>query len=429
METNRGCPFKCNYCYWGAAIGAKVHKYGEDRVLQELTRISEAGYLYLFFADANFGMQQRDIEVSRHVAACKTKTGTPLTVYFSGAKNSPERVAEITKIFSDAEMVATQSIALQTMSPATLRKINRENIKTNSYIRLQQTLNERNLSSFIELIWPLPGETLESFQSGLAELCTAGADSFVIYPLLLMNNVEMSTLREEYQLVTASDPDPCSEAEIVIGTSEVDRVAYHEGIRTAYAVTAIFSIRGLVMLGRYLRHHGYSYLELLQTFIAFSKEQTQHPYTRFCEDSIQRFEQHRFENVGQLMHIVLHQERAAFDELLLSFVKTQPFWRDDAARFWFEVDLIHRPYIYRTTPIVPKLHRFDILKVRSTLPHGYGRQLPCRKCVAVTATCLTSITGANSCHSWLESPYTITTRIAKTCCTRCAVCSRCGLNC
>ena len=36
FETNRGCPFKCNYCYWGAAIGAKVFKYDNERLQREI---------------------------------------------------------------------------------------------------------------------------------------------------------------------------------------------------------------------------------------------------------------------------------------------------------------------------------------------------------------------------------------------------------
>src|SRR5262249_889008 len=36
IETNRGCPFKCNYCYWGAATGSKVLKYETERIEREL---------------------------------------------------------------------------------------------------------------------------------------------------------------------------------------------------------------------------------------------------------------------------------------------------------------------------------------------------------------------------------------------------------
>ena len=377
IETNRGCPFKCNYCFWGAAIGAKVYKYGEDRVEKELAWISESRFLYVFFADANWGMLKRDVELSRYLADCKKKHGTPITVYFAGAKNSPSRVAEITEIFSDAGMVTTQSIALQTMSAETLKKVNRDNIKSSTYTELQKTLNDKKISSFIEMIWPLPGETLASFQSGLSDLCKLEADSFLIYPLLLMNNVELAQQRDEYGLVTAADPDPNSEAEMVVQTKEVDGKGYLEGIRFMYAVTALYSLRGLWSLGRYLSSiDKLSYAELLRGFIDFCKRQPNHPYMQFCEGSIERFEHHRFDNIGGLVHLTLHSERSAFDDLLRAFATAQPFWQDEAARFFFEVDLIHRPYIYRSTPIVAEKHRFELLSVVDILPHGYRVQVP-----------------------------------------------------
>jgi len=34
FETNRGCPFRCTYCYW-AAYNAKVHKFSANRVFDE----------------------------------------------------------------------------------------------------------------------------------------------------------------------------------------------------------------------------------------------------------------------------------------------------------------------------------------------------------------------------------------------------------
>ena len=142
-------------------------------------------------------------------------------------------------------MLASQSVALQTMSPDALRMVNRDNIKTSAYTDLQRSLNERGISSLVEIIWPLPGETLGSFKSGLAKLCEMGADSFVFYPLLLMNNVELNNKREEYGLVTMNESDPNSEAEVVIQTNEVGPEDYAEGIRYIYAISTLHTLRSL----------------------------------------------------------------------------------------------------------------------------------------------------------------------------------------
>jgi radical SAM superfamily enzyme YgiQ (UPF0313 family) len=355
IETNRGCPFKCNYCFWGAATGARVFKYDEQRLERELEWISQSKCIYLFIADANFGMLKRDVDLTKFIVECQKKNGSPTSVYFCGSKNTPERAAEISRVFHEAGMIATQSVALQTMNTETLKRVNRENIKLSAYAHLQQSLNDRGISSVIEIIWPLPGETLESFQVGLAQLCQNSADAFVVYPLLLMNNVELAQKRQEYGLVTVRDPDPDSEAEIVIETNEVNRSTYEEGIRYYYAITSLYTLRGLWYLSRYLALSGkVRYEELFRGFVEYAKQHPDNPYTRFTEASIAHLATGNFVNIGELVHLTLHAERDAFDTLLSGFVRSQEFWQDPAAQCMFAIDVINRPYIYFNTPLTEK---------------------------------------------------------------------------
>lgn len=372
IETNRGCPFKCNYCYWGAAIGSKVYKYDNERVERELSWICQSGCMYLFIADANWGMLPRDLELSKFIAENGKRYGAPMTVYFCGSKNTPERVAEITNVFYESGLLATQSVALQTMSPEALKMVNRDNIKTSTYVDLQRSLNERGISSLIEIIWPLPGETLASFRAGLAELCLAGADSFAIYPLLLMNNVELDKKRGEYGLVTIQESDPNGEAEVVIQTNQIGPSEYAEGLHYVSAVVCLHAFRGLWCLGRYLHSHGImSYEEMFLAFLKTCRRFSAHPLVSFVEQSIKSYEFQRFDAMGQILHLNHHSERAAFDDLLVSFVTSQPFWRDPQARFFFEIDLLNRPYTYRNTKFLPKKHRFTTLRGVTPSANGY----------------------------------------------------------
>jgi hypothetical protein len=376
IETNRGCPFKCSYCYWGAATGSRVFKYGEERIKKELEWISTSGCLYLFIADANWGMLKRDVELSRLIVERQRENGAPTSVYFCGSKNTPDRVAEITNIFHDAGLITCQSVALQTMNPETLRRVDRSNIKTSAYTQIQQTLNREDVPSFVEMIWPLPGETLSSFQEGLSTLCKIGADCFVVYPLLLMNNVALAEKKQEYGLVTIHDPDPGSEAEIVIQSNEVTAAAYQQGLQYVYAVTSLYSLRAFWCLGRYLSSHGImEYQDLYRAFVEFAWQQSGHPWTRFCEQSIQTLEHVAFANTGELVHLILHSDREGFDDLLESFAMAQSFWSDPTAQFFFEIDLLNRPYIYQNTAIVAKRHQFRCLDV-SVTSSGYAVEIP-----------------------------------------------------
>lgn len=378
FETNRGCPFKCNYCYWGSgATGLKVNKHDEDRLKQELAWISQSRCWYLFIVDANWGILKRDVDISKYIVECHKRFGSPLTVYFCGSKNTPDRVKEISRIFHEAEMISTQPVALQTMNPETLIRVNRDNIRTSAYIQLQESLNQNGISSFIEIIWPLPGETLSSFQEGFAKLCEMGADSFVVYPLVLMNNVELADKRLEYGLVTIPDPNPNSEAEVVVQTNEVSLDAYKEGAHYVYAVLSLYALRGLWHLGRYLNGRGIlNYAQLFRSFVEFYRQHPSNPFTAFCEDSIRKMDHVAFSNTGVMAHLILHSHREFFDDLLEQFGKSQDFWRDPQARFFFEVDLINRPYIYKNTPIIAKRYPFEHLRVIEVNAKGYLVEAP-----------------------------------------------------
>ncbi|MBF0288090.1 MAG: radical SAM protein [SAR324 cluster bacterium] len=352
IETNRGCPFKCTYCFWGAATNAKVYKTDLERVKAEITWLSKNRAIYLFIADANFGMLHRDVEIAQHIAECKEKNGYPMTVYFSSSKNTPERVTEITKILSKAGLVATQPISMQTMDAKTLESVKRDNIKQSSYTRLQEELNRSKLSSFMEMIWPLPGETLSSFKNGLGQLCRAGADSFIIYPLLLINNVEMDNQRAEFEFQVSEDADPNSEAQIVIGTRDVSNDDYQEGVRFSYHVTSLHSLRGLKYTGRYLDSSGIvSFTQLISAFTDFCHHVNNEPYIDYIEDTIAVSGQSKYSSVGGILHVALHENRAEFDELLLNFMNSLYLLNDDYVRFLFELDLLNRPYVYSNTPI------------------------------------------------------------------------------
>ncbi|MBB4942982.1 hypothetical protein FHR32_007382 [Streptosporangium album] len=98
LETNRGCPFSCGFCFWGAATNDKVHKFEDRRVRDDITWISKNNFVSIFIADASWGMAPRDVELTRHLVKCSEENGYPVMVAMAAAKNKPDRMAEITEI-------------------------------------------------------------------------------------------------------------------------------------------------------------------------------------------------------------------------------------------------------------------------------------------------------------------------------------------
>lgn len=351
METNRGCPFRCTYCYWGAATNDKVHKFGEERLREEITWLGKNSVPMIYLADANWGMLTRDIDLSSHIADCKREYGVPHYVYFSAAKNSPERVSKIARVFDNAGMLNIQPVSLQTMDQNTLATVDRSNIKTEAYHLLQTELNENGIGSFIELIWPLPGETLSSFKQGIEDLCTMDAAHLIAYTNLLLHNTPMYHQKEELGIVTRSVADKAAEAELVVATNELTYDEFKDGMRYFYGVLALYNTRATKRLAAWLHENELmSHAEFFDGFVEYCQA---HPntFTAFCEESIANDNYYEIANYPTVYHITLHQNRAEFDQLLFDFAVQQDWWADETARFLFEFDLLTKPYLYSNTPV------------------------------------------------------------------------------
>jgi tRNA A37 methylthiotransferase MiaB len=388
LETNRGCPFRCGFCYWGAATNDRVYKFDEQRIRDEIARIAASGVLFLYIADANWGMLGRDVDISRHIAECARQHGFPRIIYFSAAKNKPQAVTKITSIFQEAGLVTSQPVSLQTLEPASLALISRSNIKLSAFAAVQEDLRAKRISSFIELIWPLPGETLESFKRGIEILCEKDAQTIIVYPHLLLNNTPLYHESDALHLVTRPAGGDIAEARAVIATEQVPEEDFAQGMRFFYAVHALHNTRSLRAVSHYLvRHSLASYAGLIDEFVRFWRElPTGDPVVSYVERSIGDGDYYDVNNYGLFIHLVLHEQRSLFADHLRRFVKSQPWWSDDRVRVLFEIDTLNRPYIYSNTPLDSHDDELESLELLDRAGRGYVVRVP--------PACLPGLTGS-----------------------------------
>ncbi|MGY5060944.1 B12-binding domain-containing radical SAM protein [Streptomyces sp. 900105755] len=367
IETNRGCPFRCTFCYWGAATNSKVVKYEEQRIRDELTWISNNRFSGLFIADANWGQSPRDVAMTEHLVERSRETGFPMVVYMAAAKNRPERMAQITEIFVRGGLMVTQPISLQTLNSEALELIDRANIREETYVELQRTLREKAISSYVELIWPLPGETFESFKDGLTKLCRSYADTVIVYPQLLLHNTPMYQQRELYGLVTEDVPSDVSEAEVVVATKWVSEEACRDGYWLYNAMHTVYNMRGLFLLAGYLDSAGIvSYGDLFADVARYFQRRENSEVLQLFTESLANLSNYDVLLSGKIGHMILSTHREEFDQVLVEYVTAQEWWSDPMARQAFEMDLIARPYIYRESVRVPN-YEFTEITV-----HGLG---------------------------------------------------------
>lgn len=243
-ETNRGCPYSCAFCYWGGATNSKVRQFDLDRIFAELDRLIRLmrPNSVLFIADANFGILARDREIAERIVELTRRYDKKITVSTNWAKNSNERIVEIASLLYAADLTGAITLSAQSFDANVLTIANRANIRTDHYRRLLNRFRALDVPTYTDLIWGLPGETYQSYLTGVEEVLTSGG-SPVIYPLLLLNNTEYSreSFREEQGLTTRWMPgdvtNPALVADVVVAHNSMTVDDWVRGMEFRVAMT------------------------------------------------------------------------------------------------------------------------------------------------------------------------------------------------
>ena len=172
-ETVRGCPYSCAYCDDGCAA-CKMRAFPKERSFAELRWFAEHHVGGLGLADSNFGMFEQDVRFVDEMVRLHNEIGAFYGLQVSYAKNSNDRVFEITKKLNDCGMSKGATLSFQSLSPEVLKNIHRENISVETFTSLLNRYNEAGIATYTELILGLPGETCQSFIDGIDILLNAG---------------------------------------------------------------------------------------------------------------------------------------------------------------------------------------------------------------------------------------------------------------
>lgn len=206
METNRGCPYKCSFCYWGGAVGQKMRSFSSARLAEELDLFGYYRAPSIVLCDSNFGLLESDEEFVELLTKTREKYGYPQALITSWAKNKSNRFFNIVRKLKQHGFQSLFTLALQTLDDAALTGMLRKNMKVNQWESLVDWLAEEGLECYGELIWGAPGETPESFLRGYDRLAEK-VSRIAVYPMLLLPNTSYLESREVHGFVTLRGED------------------------------------------------------------------------------------------------------------------------------------------------------------------------------------------------------------------------------
>jgi hypothetical protein len=167
LETNRGCPYGCTFCDWGAATLSKITRFTLERVFGEIELAAKRRIHTVGFCDANFGVFPRDLEIIRFIVETSSKYGYPRDVGFTNAKSAKGTLLEIAKVLRDAGLNTAAQISMQTTDETVLKNVERANIKTTEYRKMIAFLHREDIPAASDMMVGLPGQTFETCKKDL----------------------------------------------------------------------------------------------------------------------------------------------------------------------------------------------------------------------------------------------------------------------
>lgn len=198
-ETNRGCPFSCAYCDWGSATAAKVNRFGQERLEQEMEWFGKNKIGQIYCCDANFGILPRDLEITERMIKVHQTYQAPAEFYIQNTKNVTERAYTIQTRIAQAGLNRAVTLSLQSVNPIVLKNILRDNISLESYRDLQLRFRKDNVQTYTDILIGLPGETFTSFCEGINQVIEEGQHHRIrFYNVSLLPNAAMA--QPEYRL-------------------------------------------------------------------------------------------------------------------------------------------------------------------------------------------------------------------------------------
>ena len=210
-ETLRGCPYKCTFCDIGDSYWQKIKMFDMERVKAEIDWMAKKKIEYVAVCDSNWGLMPRDVDITKYVIQTKQKYGYPKFWDVTWAKANSDRIYEIAMLDKDAGTRLFKGItfAMQSLHKDTLDATKRLNLKQDEALTYLEKYQEQDISTYSELIWPMPNETYDSLKSGIQRLIDIGQKDFLmVHPLVITYNATMGQpwYQEKYKMNTKEVP-------------------------------------------------------------------------------------------------------------------------------------------------------------------------------------------------------------------------------
>ncbi len=195
VEASRGCPFKCEFCL--SSLDKTAKPFELDHFLAEIEKLYDRGARNFKFIDRTF-----NLKVSNSVAMMEfflDRMTDDLYLHFEVIPdNLPDKLKDTIKRFPANSLQF--EIGIQTFDPEIQSLISRKQNNEKSRENLKWLRENSGAHIHADLIFGLPGDTLENFAKSFDELVDLNPQEIQLGILKRLRGAPINRHTDEYQL-------------------------------------------------------------------------------------------------------------------------------------------------------------------------------------------------------------------------------------
>lgn len=167
VEASRGCPFKCEFCL--SALDKTAWAFDLDIFMAEMEALYRRGARNFKFVDRTFNLKIDNSVRILQFFLDRIAEAPDVFVHFEVVPDSlPDRLKELIAQFPDGALQF--EVGIQSFNPEVQQRISRKQDNARTAENLRWLVTQSRAHVHADLIFGLPGETLESFGEGFDRL-------------------------------------------------------------------------------------------------------------------------------------------------------------------------------------------------------------------------------------------------------------------
>ncbi|WP_395056823.1 DUF4080 domain-containing protein [Polaromonas sp.] len=167
VEASRGCPFKCEFCL--SSLDKTAWAFELDGFMAEIDALYRRGARNFKFVDRTFNLKIDNSVRILQFFLDRIAEAPDVFVHFEVVPDSlPDRLKELIAQFPDGALQF--EVGIQSFNPEVQQRISRKQDNNKTADNLRWLVKKSRAHVHADLIFGLPGETLESFAQGFDRL-------------------------------------------------------------------------------------------------------------------------------------------------------------------------------------------------------------------------------------------------------------------